>query len=73
MGIRVLFIEDQPGLRRVLQLAFPAPEFETRVAADGDEGLAMALAAPPEVLVVDMMLPGRSGLEVSAQIGRAHV
>lgn len=64
MPIRLLIVEDQPALRRVLELSFPAPEFSTRLSGHGDEGLRWALQDPPDVLIVDLMLPGSSGLDI---------
>ncbi|HKX93584.1 MAG TPA: ATP-binding protein [Methylibium sp.] len=63
----VLYIDDDE-VNRVLMQAYLAvrPGVSLRVAASGPEGLAMARAARPDLLLVDMMMPGMNGLQVLA-------
>ena len=61
---RVLVIEDEEPLRMALVDALRAEGFEVSQAADGEEGLAMALAEGPDVILLDLMLPKRDGFSV---------
>lgn len=69
--IRLMAVEDNPALRRLLEMALREPEFELRTVADGLDALPAMLAYRPEVLLLDAMLPGISGLEVCRRL-RAH-
>jgi DNA-binding response OmpR family regulator len=60
----VLIIEDDPALLRGLKDNFEAQHYRVRVASDGREGLAVALASPPDLLVLDVMLPKMNGYEI---------
>ncbi len=56
----VLVVEDNPEMSRFLAEILEA-QFEVTVAADGEAGLAAALARPPDALVTDLMMPRMSG------------
>jgi DNA-binding response OmpR family regulator len=60
----VLLIEDDESQRFIATFALKKAGHEVREAADGPRGLAAARAAPPEVIVCDVMMPGMSGYEV---------
>ena len=62
--MRVLVVEDEPKIAAVLQSAFEADHYEAVVATNGEEGFFRATAESFDVVVLDIMLPGRSGLEV---------
>jgi two-component system CheB/CheR fusion protein len=61
-------IEDDADAREVLQLALEAGGQAVAVAADGTEGLALATATRPDVVLVDLGLPGLDGYEVGRQL-----
>ena len=61
---RILVIEDEETLRMALADALRAQGFEVLEAADGERGLALALREGPELVLLDLMLPGRDGLSV---------
>lgn len=63
-SLRVLVIEDEPSLRLALGDALRAEGFAVSEAADGEEGLARALAEAPDVVLLDLMLPRRDGFSV---------
>jgi len=65
---RILVIEDDTSLREGLRLNFELQGYEVATAADGREGLRLALLDEAELIVLDIMLPGRSGLEVLAEV-----
>ncbi|MCP4654472.1 MAG: response regulator [bacterium] len=62
--IRVLYMEDDPGLARLLQKKLERSGYAVDVARDGDEGLAMFAAGSYDVVTVDQTMPGLDGLEV---------
>src|SRR5712664_2836162 len=65
----VLLIDDDPVLiPEQVRQAFPAPRYRVDVAATGAEGLELARARPPDVILLDLRLPDQSGLEVYQQI-----
>jgi len=65
----ILAIEDDSAIRTVLGVALRSAGFaEVRFALTGDEGLAMAMAHPPRLVLLDLMLPGMDGREVCRQL-----
>jgi len=68
---RVLVIEDDDRIARLVSRALENEGFPTERAATGPTGLSSALAADFDLVVLDLMLPGRSGLEICAEL-RAH-
>src|SRR5205807_9231049 len=67
----VLVIEDEPGIVNFLERGLAAHGFDIVSAADGDSGIDTALHADVDLVVLDMMLPGRGGLEVLERLRRA--
>src|SRR6266702_3182544 len=65
---RVLVIEDERGLTDVLMYNLQREGYETVVAHDGQEGLRKAQINPPDIILLDLMLPGMDGLEVCRQL-----
>ncbi|HEX4223371.1 MAG TPA: response regulator transcription factor [Pseudonocardiaceae bacterium] len=64
----ILLIEDDPMVRRGLQLALSRHGHEVRAAATGEDGLAQLRQSIPDLVVLDLMLPGIDGFEVCRQI-----
>jgi two-component system KDP operon response regulator KdpE len=61
---RVLVVDDEPQLLRALAANLRAREYVVDVAATGEEALVRAADRPPDLVVLDLGLPGISGLEV---------
>ena len=61
---RVLIIDDEPVVRDVVARYLALEGYEVQAAADGAEGLRLARSWQPDLLVLDLMLPGVDGLEV---------
>jgi two-component system alkaline phosphatase synthesis response regulator PhoP len=61
---RVLVIEDEPGLVMALTQRFRSEGYEVETAEDGEQGLALGLNEPFDVIVLDLMLPSRNGFDV---------
>lgn len=66
--LRLLVVEDHHALRANIAALFEAHGHVVDFAADGRSGLRMALDAPPDVLVLDLGLPGMDGLDVCAEL-----
>ena len=67
----ILLIDDEPALIPTqVRLAFPAPMNRVEVAVSGSEGLDLVLADPPDVVLLDLRLPDRPGLEIYQAIRR---
>jgi two-component system alkaline phosphatase synthesis response regulator PhoP len=64
MTARLLLVEDEPSLARGLTDSFRDEGYEVRHVGRGDEALAAVRDFRPDILVLDIMLPGRSGLDV---------
>jgi two-component system alkaline phosphatase synthesis response regulator PhoP len=62
---RVLLVEDEPGLQLVLSDRLAAEGYTVEMAGDGESGLARATGEPFDVIVLDVMLPKRDGLDVA--------
>ncbi len=67
----ILLIEDEPGIVDFVTRGFEAEDFAVQSALDGEEGERLALKGIFDAIVLDLMLPGRSGLEVLASVRRA--
>ena len=65
---RILLIEDERGLTDVLSYNLNREGYETLVAHDGTEGLRKAQMQLPDLVILDIMLPGIDGLEVCRQL-----
>jgi two-component system alkaline phosphatase synthesis response regulator PhoP len=64
MTHRVLLVEDDPGLRLMLSHRLGSEGYRVETASDGDEGLRRATGERFDLVVLDVMLPGRSGFDV---------
>jgi DNA-binding response OmpR family regulator len=71
MTSRVLVIEDEPGIVDFLSRGLETYGFDVESAADGVAGTERAVGEPFDLVVLDMMLPLRSGLEVLGQVREA--
>jgi DNA-binding response OmpR family regulator len=66
----VLVVDDEPSITEVLRDYLEASGFEVRVAFDGAEAMAEAARHAPDCVVLDLMLPGRSGFDVCRELRR---
>ena len=64
----VLIVEDEPPLLEVLRYNFQSAGFDTLTTMDGEEALIMVEEESPDLIVLDWMLPGLSGIEVCRMI-----
>jgi two-component system, OmpR family, response regulator len=68
---RVLLIEDEPGIVDFVRRGLEAEGFAVEAAVDGVEGERLALSDSFDAVVLDLMLPGRGGLEILGSVRRA--
>ena len=62
--MRVLWADDDPMIRSVMAMNLEAEGFDVQTVADGDEAYEAAVRSCPDVLVLDIMMPGRDGYTV---------
>ncbi|HYU18247.1 MAG TPA: response regulator [Chloroflexota bacterium] len=60
----VLLADDDPGLRRLVGATLGTEYFELLAAGDGEETLSIARTVHPELILLDINMPGRNGLDV---------
>lgn len=65
---RVLVVDDEASVREVLAQYLALEGYAVYQARDGAEALAIARAAPPDLVILDLMLPGIDGLEVCRRL-----
>src|SRR3970282_865687 len=65
---RVLVIEDEARIAQFLQRGLAYEGYRVDTAADGPAGLTLARENPPDVVILDWMLPGMDGLEVCRRL-----
>jgi DNA-binding response OmpR family regulator len=71
--VRVLIVEDERKLAQVLSSALQGEHYEVVVAATGEDGFYRANAERFDLVLLDLMLPGRSGLEILQTLRQRHV
>jgi len=62
----ILVIDDEPQILRALRTILTAKQFRVSTASRGEDGLAQAVAQPPDLVILDLSLPDISGLDVCA-------
>lgn len=65
---RILIVDDEPQIRRFLRVGLPPYGYSCLEAADGDGALTMFIREKPDLVILDLGLPGKDGFEVLAQI-----
>jgi DNA-binding response OmpR family regulator len=69
---RILVVEDEPTILTAVASRLRAEEFVVETAVDGPSAVAAAMACAPDLVVLDVMLPGFDGLEVCRRIQAVH-
>ena len=68
MPARILICDNEDPLRALVRASLERDDYELAEARDGDEGVELAKSFRPHVIVLDMMMPGKTGLEVLAEL-----
>jgi DNA-binding response OmpR family regulator len=71
MSKKILIVEDDPAMVEMLRLALKSERYAVRTALTGEETLRKALVSPPDLVLVDLILPGLSGFNVCEHV-RSH-
>jgi signal transduction histidine kinase/DNA-binding response OmpR family regulator len=71
--VRVLSIDDEEASRFIIREILSSPAYLLAEAGSGEEGLALAREFRPDVILLDLQLPGLSGFDVAAALGRDPV
>jgi DNA-binding response OmpR family regulator len=66
--MRVMIVEDEPNIVESLSFVFSREGWQVTAALDGDTAIELLLGEPPDVLVLDVMLPPHSGFEVLKRV-----
>jgi CheY-like chemotaxis protein len=61
---KVLLVEDDNNLREIFQMRLEAEGYQVATAADGEEGMVVAMKEKPDLLIADVMMPKLSGFEM---------
>lgn len=64
----ILLIDDEPQILRALKTILVANRFRVVSATNGEQGMALAVSQPPDVIILDMTLPDMDGIQVCEQI-----
>ena len=64
MPARILICDNEDPLRALVQASLERDDYEFAEARDGEEGVELARSFRPHVIVLDMMMPGRTGIDV---------
>jgi DNA-binding response OmpR family regulator len=73
MAERILLIEDDPSIQKGLELNLSLEGFEVRIACTGPDGVKQANEWRPDLILLDLMLPGQDGYEVCRSIRRLNI
>jgi two-component system phosphate regulon response regulator PhoB len=61
---KLMIADDEPGVRSLVRMTLESDSYEILEASDGDEALMLALEHRPELILLDVTMPGLSGLQV---------
>lgn len=66
--MKVLVIDDEPQIRRALRVGLEQNNYQVFLAASGDEGLDQAASRSPDLIILDLAMPGKSGFDVCREL-----
>ncbi|PTX62443.1 two-component system response regulator VicR [Melghirimyces profundicolus] len=72
MAVKILVVEDEKPIADILQFNLSKEGFEVECVYDGDEALKRVNETPPDLILLDLMLPGTDGIEVCRRVRQNH-
>ncbi|NLV22638.1 MAG: response regulator [Syntrophomonadaceae bacterium] len=69
---KILIVDDQKGVRRLLEELFKKEGWDVKVASDGQEAINMVEERLPDIILMDVKMPNMNGLEASQIILQTH-
>ncbi|WP_227762614.1 response regulator [Zhaonella formicivorans] len=72
-NVKILIVDDQAGVRRLIAETLKEDNYEVHLAASGLEALAAMQKMEPAIVLLDMKMPGMSGLEVIQEMKRLNL
>ena len=67
-GARILVVDDEPQILNALETTLRGAGYDVETAATGEDALTQASLSPPEGVILDLVLPGKSGVEVCREL-----
>jgi len=71
-GCRILVVDDEPNIRRLLEATLSRAGYEVDTAPDGETGLRHFTEGPPDLVLMDLRMPGLNGLETLREMRTLH-
>jgi len=69
---KILVVDDEPDLHSVLKVRLEDSGFAVRHAYNGEDALTLIRQDPPDLLIIDVVMPGLNGFEVCQRVKREH-
>lgn len=69
---RVLVVDDEPNILTSIEFLMKREGFTVDIARDGNQALAALAGVPPDIILLDVMMPGLDGYEVCLRIRQSH-
>lgn len=66
--MKILVIDDEPQIRRALRVGLEQNNYQVFLAANGEEGLDQAASRMPDLIILDLAMPGKSGFDVCKEL-----
>jgi two-component system KDP operon response regulator KdpE len=67
-GARILVVDDEPQILKALETTLRGAGYDVETAATGEDALTQASVRPPEGVILDLVLPGKSGVEICREL-----
>jgi DNA-binding response OmpR family regulator len=68
----ILIVDDEVEIRELVSEFLQERGYRTKTASDGEEGLSLIAQAPPELVLLDIYMPGMNGVDMLRQVSRSH-
>lgn len=72
MAKRILAVDDEPDVLMIVRTALQSEGFDVETANNGPDCLSIAAANPPDLFVLDMMMPGMTGFDVVRELKKSE-